>query len=98
MVLWKFKSCLRCGGDIFTDRDLNGWYEQCLQCSFRRELLSSEELLFKKKQQKLIKVGERRQIIIEQQSGNGNNEVVENKKRGEVLPRLPALSSLYKDP
>ena len=38
MVRWKSKSCPRCGGDIFVDRDLDNWYEQCLQCSYRTEL------------------------------------------------------------
>lgn len=38
MGMWKFKSCPRCGGDLFIERDLNGWYEQCLQCSYKREL------------------------------------------------------------
>ena len=38
MVMWKLKSCPRCLGDIFIDRDLDGWHEQCLQCSYRREL------------------------------------------------------------
>jgi ribosomal protein S27AE len=38
MVRWKLKSCPRCGGDIFIDRNLDGWYEQCLQCSYQREL------------------------------------------------------------
>jgi hypothetical protein len=23
---------------LFVDRDLDGWFEQCLQCSYRREL------------------------------------------------------------
>jgi len=35
---WKVKSCPRCGGDMFVDRDLDCWYEQCLQCSYRIEL------------------------------------------------------------
>ncbi len=39
MVFWKLKSCPRCGGDIFTAHDLNGEYEQCLQCCYRKELL-----------------------------------------------------------
>jgi len=43
MVMWKFKSCPRCGGDIFIDRGLDGWYEQCLQCSYRSELKSLTE-------------------------------------------------------
>ena len=38
MPRWKFKSCPRCGGDVFIDQDLNGWYEQCLQCSHKHEL------------------------------------------------------------
>ncbi|MBI4188228.1 MAG: hypothetical protein HY529_03365 [Chloroflexi bacterium] len=46
MVAWKPKNCPRCQGDIFIDRDLNGWYEQCLQCSYRRELRDIAE--FKK--------------------------------------------------
>jgi len=40
MVSWKLKSCPRCGGDIFIDRDLDGWHEQCLQCSYRADLKS----------------------------------------------------------
>lgn len=45
MVMWKFKSCPRCGGDMFIDRDLEGygWYEQCLQCSYRCPLKKLEE-------------------------------------------------------
>ncbi len=38
MVMWKFKGCPRCMGDMFINRDLDGWYEQCLRCSYRREL------------------------------------------------------------
>ena len=39
MAMWKLKSCPRCGGDLLLDKDLlNGWYEQCLQCSFNRDL------------------------------------------------------------
>ena len=38
MVMWKTKSCPRCGGDTFIDSDMDGWYEQCLQCSHRLEL------------------------------------------------------------
>jgi len=32
------KRCPKCGGNIFLDRDLYGWYEQCLQCSHTRYL------------------------------------------------------------
>jgi len=38
MVVWKLRSCPRCGGDIFIDRDTAVWYAQCLQCSHRREV------------------------------------------------------------
>lgn len=41
MVHWKLKACPRCGGDIYIDRDLESWYEQCLQCSHWRELSDS---------------------------------------------------------
>jgi ssDNA-binding Zn-finger/Zn-ribbon topoisomerase 1 len=30
--------CPRCGGKIIVDWDIYGWYEQCLQCSFTRDL------------------------------------------------------------
>lgn len=37
-MMWKFKSCPRCQGDMFIAKDTDGWYEQCLQCSCRHEL------------------------------------------------------------
>ena len=33
-MMWKFKSCPKCGGDLFIDWDLDGWYVQCLQCGY----------------------------------------------------------------
>jgi len=44
MVWWKFKSCPRCDGDMFIDRDLYGWYEQCIQCGYARDLRSTVKL------------------------------------------------------
>ncbi|MFC1958216.1 hypothetical protein ACFLVQ_01440 [Chloroflexota bacterium] len=38
MVMWKLRSCPRCGGDMFIDKDMYGWKEQCLQCSYQSEL------------------------------------------------------------
>ena len=35
---WRLKACPKCHGDVHLDRDLDGWYEECLQCSYRREL------------------------------------------------------------
>ena len=34
MAMWNFKSCPRCQGDMFLDRDQDSWYEECLQCSY----------------------------------------------------------------
>ncbi len=34
----KFKSCPRCKGDVLVDQDHHGWYEQCLQCGYQRDL------------------------------------------------------------
>jgi len=30
--------CPKCGGNVYLDRDYDGWYEQCLQCSCTRYL------------------------------------------------------------
>ncbi len=40
MAVWKLKSCPRCGGDLYIDRDPDGWFSHCLQCSEWRELSS----------------------------------------------------------
>ena len=32
------KRCPKCGGNIYLDMDLYGWYEECLQCSHTRYL------------------------------------------------------------
>ncbi len=44
MVAWKLKSCPRCGGDLYIDRDINSWFSQCLQCSHWRELNSPADV------------------------------------------------------
>ena len=38
MVMWRLKMCPRCGGDMFLNKDLDDWYEECLQCSHSEEL------------------------------------------------------------
>jgi len=43
MVKWKFRSCPRCGGDVFLDRDVYNWYELCVQCGYIRDLKSIDE-------------------------------------------------------
>jgi len=44
MVMWKFRSCPRCGGDIFIEGELDDWYEQCLQCGYLHYLPSRVEV------------------------------------------------------
>jgi len=34
----RLKSCPRCKGDIMLERDRWGWYEQCIQCGYLRDL------------------------------------------------------------
>lgn len=43
-VMWRFKACPKCGGDIFVDEDMTGWYEQCLQCGYLHDLKSITEI------------------------------------------------------
>jgi len=44
MVSWKLKDCPRCDGDIFVDRDLYGWFEQCIQCGYNHDLRNTVKL------------------------------------------------------
>lgn len=30
--------CPKCGGNLYLDRDYIGWYEQCLQCAYMKDL------------------------------------------------------------
>ena len=30
--MWRLKGCPKCGGDVYVDRDHDGWHEECLQC------------------------------------------------------------------
>jgi DNA-directed RNA polymerase subunit M/transcription elongation factor TFIIS len=30
--------CPKCGGNLYLDKDYNGWYEQCLQCGYMKDL------------------------------------------------------------
>jgi DNA-directed RNA polymerase subunit M/transcription elongation factor TFIIS len=36
--MWRLKSCPKCHGDIYIDKDRKSWFEECLQCGFSREL------------------------------------------------------------
>ena len=43
MAMWKLSKCPRCGGNIFLDIDIDGWFEECLQCSYRHDLESTAD-------------------------------------------------------
>ena len=43
---WKLRSCPRCGGDIYFEKDFDVWYETCLQCGYHCELESLKVLLY----------------------------------------------------
>jgi len=43
MAKWDLKKCPRCGGNMFVDRDIYGWYEKCLQCGYCCELRGLDE-------------------------------------------------------
>jgi predicted nucleic-acid-binding Zn-ribbon protein len=30
--------CPKCGGNVYLDNDYFGWYEECLQCGYTRNL------------------------------------------------------------
>ena len=34
----RLKSCPKCAGDVRVDRDQYGWFEQCIQCGYIRDL------------------------------------------------------------
>jgi len=40
----RFKSCPRCKGNVMVDRDYYGWYKQCLQCGYQRDLKDMGEV------------------------------------------------------
>jgi DNA-directed RNA polymerase subunit M/transcription elongation factor TFIIS len=32
------RRCPKCGGNLYLEKDFNGWYEQCLQCAYTKDL------------------------------------------------------------
>lgn len=38
MAVWKLKSCPRCNGDLFVQREAEGWFECCLLCGYERDV------------------------------------------------------------
>ncbi len=54
---WKYKSCPRCGGDVYIGKDEHGLYEKCLQCSFERELKMLKEYKQQRETKKFVVTG-----------------------------------------
>lgn len=44
--------CPKCGGNLYMDRDYNGWYEQCLQCAYMKDLA----VVFQDKEKKIAEL------------------------------------------
>ena len=40
----KLKKCPRCSGNLIFDRDIDGYYKRCIQCSFEIEIVSPGNL------------------------------------------------------
>ena len=38
------KSCPRCQGDLYSDRDAHGAFRQCLQCGFVQDLIEAPSM------------------------------------------------------
>ena len=38
LAVWKLKSCPRCNGDLFIQRETDGWYEECLLCGYEKDV------------------------------------------------------------
>ncbi len=36
--MWRLKSCPRCNGDLFINKEANSWYEHCLLCGYLRDV------------------------------------------------------------
>jgi hypothetical protein len=43
MTIWKYDMCSQCGGDLYITRDMDGWYEKCIHCSYRHSLRTADD-------------------------------------------------------
>jgi DNA-directed RNA polymerase subunit M/transcription elongation factor TFIIS len=61
MAVWKLKSCPRCNGDMFVQREPDGWYEECLACGYRRDIsnLITVNTVGQIKANQLFEIGEK---------------------------------------
>ena len=52
MTMQTEKSCPKCNGDVFVEKDISGWYERCLQCGYDRDLKDVLEVQVKSSHRK----------------------------------------------
>ena len=38
MAFWKLKSCPKCNGNLFIQRETDDWYEACPSCGYQRDI------------------------------------------------------------
>ena len=38
MSVWEVKNCPCCNGDLFVQREAEGWFECCLLCGYERDV------------------------------------------------------------
>ncbi len=38
--MWRFRCCPRCKGDLWIEKDFDGWYERCLQCGYEHVMIT----------------------------------------------------------
>ena len=43
--MFYFKGCPRCKGDLHSNRDMYGSYDECLQCGYMRDIEEPNKLL-----------------------------------------------------
>lgn len=44
-TMLKLKACPRCKGDLNSNRDMYGSYDECLQCGYMRDIEEPNKLL-----------------------------------------------------
>ena len=44
LIRWRLKGCPRCKGDVVTELDQWGWYEECIQCGYLHDLQNVVEV------------------------------------------------------
>jgi hypothetical protein len=60
MRAWKYKSCPRCGGDVYLGKDEYERYEKCLQCSFEHELKKVKDFKQQRETKKFVITGKQK--------------------------------------